>query len=154
MGTLPVPLVMAYEQHSRTEATDTSGRRIRGLLTESGHAVVEYQIIRDDAAELHQLLTDLLTRTDIDAVFTNGGTGISRRDTTVEVVERHLDQVLPGFGELFRQLSWEQIGSGAMMSRALGGVARGKLLFSMPGSTKAEAYAEGVEALMDRLTGS
>jgi molybdenum cofactor biosynthesis protein B len=154
---------MAYEQHirdstpaaarcavitlsdTRTEATDTSGRRIREILTEQGHGVVEYRIIRDEAADLHNVLTELLSRGDIDAVFTNGGTGISRRDRTIEVVERHLDQELPGFGEIFRSLSFEQIGSGAMMSRAVGGIARGKVIFAMPGSTPA------VELAMTRL---
>jgi len=78
-------------------------------------------------------------------VLTNGGTGISRRDRTVEVIERRLDQSLPGFGELFRMLSWDQIGSGAMLSRAVGGVANGKPVFAMPGSTAA------VELAMTRL---
>jgi molybdenum cofactor biosynthesis protein B len=154
---------MAYDQHihdsaatsarcmvitlsdTRTEETDTSGRRIREMLAEAGHRVLQSHIIHDEAADLHHLLTDMLARTDIDAVLTNGGTGISRRDRTIEVVERHLDQILPGFGELFRQLSWEEIGSGAMMSRAIGGIGRGKVLFAMPGSTKA------VELAMSRL---
>jgi molybdenum cofactor biosynthesis protein B len=70
-------------------------------------------------------------------VLTNGGTGISRRDRTIEVVERHIDQPIPGFGELFRALSWDQISSGAMLSRAVGGVAKGKGLFALPGSTGA-----------------
>jgi molybdenum cofactor biosynthesis protein B len=74
-------------------------------------------------------------------VLTNGGTGISRRDQTVGVVERHLEQQLPGFGELFRMLSWEQVGSGAMLSRAVGGIARGKVVFAMPGSTPAVELA-------------
>lgn len=145
---------MAYEEHlrdatasgrcvvitlsdTRTEASDASGRRIRELLTTAGHAVVEYRIIHDEAVDLHHLLTEMLAREDIDVVLTNGGTGVSRRDRTIEVVERHLDQPLPGFGELFRALSFQQIGSGAMMSRAVGGIGRGKVIFAMPGSTKA-----------------
>ncbi|HWE03641.1 MAG TPA: MogA/MoaB family molybdenum cofactor biosynthesis protein [Tepidisphaeraceae bacterium] len=154
---------MAYEQHirdsilaaarcvvitlsdTRTEATDTSGRRIRELLAETGHAVVEYRIIPDEADELHHLLTEMLTRGDIDAVLTNGGTGVSRRDRTIEVVQRHLDQELPGFGEIFRSLSFDEIGSGAMMSRAVAGIGRGKVIFAMPGSTPA------VELAMSRL---
>ena len=154
---------MAYEQHirdsthdaarcvvitlsdTRTEATDTSGRRIREMLAEQGHVVVEYRIIHDEAADLHHLLTEMLSRDDIDAVFTNGGTGVSRRDRTIEVVERHLDQELPGFGEIFRHLSFDQIGSGAMLSRAVGGIARGKVIFAMPGSTGA------VDLAMTRL---
>ena len=154
---------MAYEQHvrdsrritarcavitlsdTRTTETDQSGRRIRELLCAEQHVVSRCQIIPDEPTELHALLTELLAEHDLDVVLTNGGTGISRRDTTIEIVETHLDQVLPGFGELFRMLSWEQIGSGAMLSRAVGGVARGKLLFAMPGSTAA------VELAMTRL---
>lgn len=126
---------------TRTEETDKSGRRIRELLENAGHAVSRYRLIPDDLSALHALLTEVLASPDLDAVLTNGGTGVSRRDTTVEVVETHLDQTLPGFGELFRMLSWQEIGSGAMLSRAVGGVARGKLLFAMPGSTGAVELA-------------
>ncbi len=154
---------MAYDQHThaaepnvarcavvtlsdtRTEQTDGSGRRIRELMTEAGHRVAHYQVVRDDPAEFEPLLLSLLTRDDVDAVLTNGGTGISRRDQTIAIVERHLDQPLPGFGELFRMLSWDQIGSGAMLSRTVGGIAKGKVVFAMPGSTKA------VELAMTRL---
>lgn len=154
---------MAYEEHirdaealaarcavitlsdTRTLQTDTSGRRICQLLEADHHCVARHELIRDEPAALHALLTELLAAPDLDAVVTNGGTGISRRDTTVEVVERHLDQALPGFGELFRMLSFQQIGSGAMLSRALAGVSRGKLLFCLPGSTAA------VELAMSRL---
>lgn len=150
---------MAYDQHirdaaaevarcavltlsdTRTEATDKSGRRIRELLTEAGHIVAHYEILPDDSEVLGALLPALLGRADVDAVLMNGGTGISRRDQTVGVVERVLDQPLPGFGELFRMLSWDQIGSGAMLSRAVGGIAGGKLVFAMPGSTGAVELA-------------
>ena len=150
---------MAYQEHARdarqiaarcaiitlsdtrTPDTDKSGKKIRELLEGDGHVVTHYRIIRDEPAQLHELLTEVLAVRDLDAVLTNGGTGISRRDTTIEVVETHLDQTLPGFGELFRMLSFQQIGSGAMLSRAVGGVARGKLLFAMPGSTAAVELA-------------
>lgn len=126
---------------TRTEQTDKSGRRIRDLLEAAGHSVSRYRLIPDDLSALHALLTEMLASQDLDAVLTNGGTGVSRRDTTIEVVETHLDQTLPGFGELFRMLSWQEIGSGAMLSRAVGGIARGKLLFAMPGSTGAVELA-------------
>lgn len=126
---------------TRTEESDKSGRRIRDLLEGAGHLVARYQLIPDDLSALHALLTEMLATQDLDAVLTNGGTGVSRRDTTIEVVETHLDQTLPGFGELFRMLSWQEIGSGAMLSRAVGGIARGKLLFAMPGSTGAVELA-------------
>ena len=126
---------------TRTVDTDKSGRRIRELLEADGHAVAHYRILPDDPQALSDELSTLLSRDDVDAALTNGGTGISRRDQTIGVIERALDTPLPGFGELFRMLSWEQIGSGAMLSRAAGGVANGKLLFALPGSTAAVELA-------------
>lgn len=126
---------------TRTASTDASGRTIRELLEKDGHSIAHHQIIRDELAELEPVLLDLLNRDSIDAILTNGGTGISRRDQTIAVVRKHLDQELPGFGELFRMLSWEQVGSGALLSRAVGGISRGKVVFSMPGSTKAVELA-------------
>lgn len=130
---------------TRTEANDTSGAAIRRLLTEAGHKVIDYHVIRDEPELLDPLLAKLLARAEVDAVLTNGGTGVSKRDHTIGVVQRRLDVILPGFGELLRMLSWQEIGSGAMASRAIGGVARGKLVFAMPGSTPA------VELAMNRL---
>ena len=151
---------MAYDQHqhaaerivarcaivtlsdTRTESTDTSGGRIRELLIGEGHEVARYAVVPDDPRRLTALLDELLVDGAIDAVLTNGGTGISRRDQTIDVIEAKLSLALPGFGELFRMLSYQQIGSGAMLSRALGGVTEGgKLLFAMPGSTKAVELA-------------
>jgi molybdenum cofactor biosynthesis protein B len=150
---------MAYEQHlteaaqvvakcavvtlsdTRTESTDKSGRRLRDLLEAEGHRLVHYQLIADEPVRLDEILAALLARDDVDVVLTNGGTGVARRDRTIEVVERRIEQPLPGFGELFRMLSWGQIGSGAMLSRATGGITRGKLLFAMPGSTAAVELA-------------
>ncbi|MDB5296448.1 MAG: molybdenum cofactor biosynthesis protein [Phycisphaerales bacterium] len=131
---------------TRTEATDGSGQAIRRLVADAGHVVVRYHLIRDEPADLEALLRELLSHPDVDVVLTNGGTGIGGRDRTMGVVDRLIETPLPGFGELFRMLSWEQVGSGAMLSRASGGVAEGgKLLFAMPGSTKA------VELAMSRL---
>jgi len=130
---------------TRDADTDTSGKRISELLEFHGNRVEGKWVIRDDPAELSALLDALLDNAGIDVVLTNGGTGVSRRDNTIVVVESKLMLLLPGFGELFRMLSWEQIGSGAMLSRAAGGVANGKLLFAMPGSTKA------VELAMQKL---
>src|SRR5690606_10846739 len=126
---------------TRTEGTDSSGQVIRRLLLEAGHVVEQYHLIADEPLQLQALLQDLFDRSEINVILTNGGTGISRRDQTIDVIERLIDKPLPGYGELFRMLSWEQVGSGAMLSRACGGVARGKLLFAMPGSTKAVELA-------------
>ena len=130
---------------TRTGATDTSGQTIREMLLHDGHQVGFTRIIPDDPATLDALMRELLSRNDIDAILTNGGTGISKRDATIETLQKHFTQQLPGFGELFRMLSWEQIGSGAMLSRAIAGIAKGKLIFAMPGSTKA------VQLAMDKL---
>jgi molybdenum cofactor biosynthesis protein B len=135
---------------TRTPDTDASGAMIRTMLTEAGHRVARYDLIPDDPARLTPLLDELLASADVDAIIANGGTGIARRDQTVDAVERRITQPLPGFGELFRMLSWEQIGASAMLSRAVGGIAhdaggRGKPVFALPGSTKA------VELAMSKL---
>src|SRR5689334_11132231 len=103
---------------TRNESTDMSGKRIRELLTEAGHTIAQYRILPDDPAMIRPLVEELLLRSDIDVILTNGGTGISRRDQTIDVIERLIELPLPGFGELFRMLSYEQIQSGAMISRA------------------------------------
>jgi len=126
---------------TRTVENDTSGAAIQRLLGEAGHKTIDYRIIPDDPATFDALLGKFLGNADVQAILTNGGTGISRRDRTMEVVRRRLEFTIDGFGELFRMLSWQEIGSGAMLSRAAGGIARGKLLFSMPGSTKAVELA-------------
>ncbi len=126
---------------TRNESTDISGKRIRDLLTEAGHTLSHYRILPDDPLQLAPLIGELILRGDLDVILTNGGTGISRRDQTIDVIERVIDLPLPGFGELFRMLSYQQIQSGAMLSRAIGGIARGKVVFAMPGSTKAVELA-------------
>ena len=126
---------------TRTPETDTSGQLIQKLLTDAGHNVTEYRLIKDDRATLASLLLELATDPDIDALLTNGGTGIASRDQTIHVVEKMIDQPLPGFGELFRMLSWQQVGAGAMLSRATAGITRGKPIFAMPGSSKAVELA-------------
>jgi molybdenum cofactor biosynthesis protein B len=122
---------------TRAPETDKSGQRIRQLLESANHTVARYQLIPDNPEQLRTLVSELFESADIDALITNGGTGISRRDTTIEVVESLLTQTLPGFGELFRMLSYHEIGSGALLSRAVAGVAGGKLVFALPGSTGA-----------------
>ncbi len=126
---------------TRTEATDKSGGRIKNLLLAASHVVSYYTVIRDEPAEFSAVLQALLMRNDIDVVLTSGGTGISRRDRTIEVAEAAIEQPIAGFGELFRMLSWQEIGSGAMLSRAIGGIARDKAIFCMPGSTAAVELA-------------
>jgi molybdenum cofactor biosynthesis protein B len=126
---------------TRTIENDASGQAIVALLAEAKHPVAHREILPDDPIALEIAMKRLLDRTDLDAILTTGGTGISRRDQTVAVVERLIEQPLPGFGELFRFLSYQQIGSGAMLSRAAGGIARQKLVFAMPGSPAAVELA-------------
>lgn len=126
---------------TRTPDTDVSGKRIAELLKTEGHSVAEHRVIPDDAEGFGKILEEFIGREDIDAILSTGGTGISGRDQAIGVVEEILDAPLPGFGELFRMLSWNQIGSGAMLSRATGGIARGKIVLAMPGSTAAVELA-------------
>lgn len=130
---------------TRDETTDQSGRLIKSLLAENGHVLAGYRIVKDEPVEIERLLKNALSRDDVDAIILNGGTGISPRDGTYEAVSRLLEKRLDGFGEIFRFLSFQEIGSAAIMSRAVAGVAGGKLLVSLPGSRAA------VELAMRRL---
>jgi molybdenum cofactor biosynthesis protein B len=131
---------------TRTPETDTGGDTIEELMRGAGQEVVERSIVKDDAARIRTELVDLLVRPDVDAVITTGGTGISARDTTYEVVERMLDKRLDGFGEIFRMLSYEEIGAAAVLSRAVAGAVGTKLVACLPGSRNAVRLA--VEKLL------
>jgi molybdenum cofactor biosynthesis protein B len=126
---------------TRDESTDTSGQTIKKFLADNGHQTNGYQIVKDEPAEIESLLNQALSRSDVDAVIVNGGTGIAPRDGTYEVVSRFLEKKLDGFGEVFRYLSYLDIGSAAIMSRAAAGCARGKVLISLPGSRGAVTLA-------------
>ena len=131
---------------TRTPETDTGGDIAQELLEGAGQEVVERRIVRDEVSGIRNNLVDLLARSDVDAVVTTGGTGISARDTTYEVVDRMIEKKLDGFGEVFRMLSYEEIGSAAIMSRALAGSVGSKFLASLPGSRNAVRLA--VEKLL------
>ena len=126
---------------TRTEADDKSGKIIKDLLEDAGHAVGFYQIVPDDADQIRRLLIQIADEGTCQAILTNGGTGIAARDTTYEAVVGLLEKRLDGFGELFRFLSWEDIGSGAILSRAVAGVYRDTMVFCMPGSSGAVRLA-------------
>jgi molybdenum cofactor biosynthesis protein B len=126
---------------TRDETTDTSGQTIKSLLTGAGHTASGYRIVKDEPQQIRTLLSEVLARSDVEAVIVNGGTGIAPRDGTYEVVSRLLDKTLDGFGEIFRFLSYQDIGSAAIMSRATAGAARGKVLISLPGSKGAVGLA-------------
>ncbi len=122
---------------TRTPETDKSGRLIQDLLLGEGHQVGDYQIVPDEAPRIRGALEGLASKNNVQAVILTGGTGVSQRDGTVEVVEALLEKELKGFGELFRYLSYGEIGSSAMLSRALAGVSAGKIIFCLPGSSAA-----------------
>lgn len=126
---------------TRDENTDTSGQTIKQLLAADGHQAAGYRIVKDEPLEIEALLNEALGMGEVDAVIVNGGTGIAPRDGTYEVVSRLLDKKLDGFGEIFRYLSYLDIGSAAIMSRAAAGTARGKVLISLPGSQGAVTLA-------------
>jgi len=126
---------------TRTEATDASGRAIADLLTAAGHAVAGRAIVRDDPDLVRGTIERNLAAPDVQVIISTGGTGISSRDSTFEVVNALLQKRLDGFGELFRMLSYEQIGAAAMMSRACAGLSAGRILVCMPGSEAAVRLA-------------
>jgi molybdenum cofactor biosynthesis protein B len=126
---------------TRDESTDTSGQTIKSLLSAEGHPTSGYRIVKDEPGQIEALLNEALASENVDAVIVNGGTGIAPRDGTFEVVNRFLEKKLEGFGEIFRYLSYLDIGSAAIMSRAAAGTARGKILISLPGSKGAVSLA-------------
>jgi molybdopterin adenylyltransferase len=126
---------------TRTEATDTSGSAICELLTRAGHEVVGRTIVKDDPEQVRAVVSAQLANPDVQAVITTGGTGLSARDSTYEALEGLLEKRLDGFGELFRLLSYEDIGPAAMLSRACAGTARSRFIAALPGSEAAVRLA-------------
>lgn len=125
---------------TRTPESDTSGAATRTALIARGHEIVHYSILKDEPAQIVALVREL-EQSGCQVILTNGGTGITRRDSTFEAVDALLDKRLPGFGELFRMLSYADIGPAAMLSRATGGTFGRTLVFCMPGSTGAVQLA-------------
>lgn len=127
---------------TRDEETDRSGQTMIELLKNDGHEVVLYKIVKDEQIAIKDAIIEGCKDKEIDVILTNGGTGIATRDVTIETVTALLDKEMPGYGELFRMLSYqEDIGSSAMLSRAVAGVIKGKVIFSTPGSTGAVKLA-------------
>ena len=122
---------------TRTTETDTSGYRIMHLLKDAGHSVIAYHLVKDEPAKIKAAVAD----NKVHVIIINGGTGISRRDSTFEAVDAMLEKRLVGFGEIFRSLTYQDIGSPAIMSRATAGIIKGRVLFSTPGSENAVRLA-------------
>lgn len=130
---------------SRDEASDRGGPLLAERLTAAGHRVLWRRIVRDELEAIRDAVREALSAAEIDALMVTGGTGISPRDRTIEAVKPHLQKELPGFGELFRQLSFAEIGPAAMLSRATAGIVEGRAVFLLPGSPAALTLA------LDRL---
>ena len=120
---------------TRTEADDTSGRNIQNAVTEAGHDVAFYRVVKDEPHEIAALVRSPPEA--VDVVITSGGTGLAPRDTTFEAVSQLIEREIPGFGELFRMLSYDEIGAAAMLSRAVAGTVGDRVVFCLPGSSKA-----------------
>ena len=132
---------------TRTKEDDRRGELVRQNLLWRGHEVTAYEIVPDDPARITETIVGWLAREDVEAVITNGGTGIAGRDNTFDAITGLLDKRLDGFGEIFRMLSYQEIGAAAMLSRAIAGIASGKPVFSTPGSSNA------VKLAMEKLIG-
>ncbi len=126
---------------TRTEATDVSGRYIRDALAQNGHQVHAYHVVPDEPDAIQQRLREGIDAQDVQVILCNGGTGISFRDRSYEAVAQMLEKRLDGFGEIFRMLSYQEIGSAAIMSRAVAGITGETVIFSMPGSKNAVTLA-------------
>jgi len=126
---------------TRTPDTDTSGQLIQKLLKEQGHTVAAYHLVKDEPSKIKAKIKAAVTNKKIQAIIITGGTGISRRDSTFEAVDAMLEKRLDGFGEVFRYLTYQEIGSPAIMSRATAGIIKGRVLFSTPGSENAVRLA-------------
>jgi molybdopterin adenylyltransferase len=141
----PVSIAVVTVSDTRTPETDVNRQYIERRMAELGHIVAAYRLIKDEPDQVAEVLDELSALPEVRLILFNGGTGISPRDTTYDVISRKLQKPLPGFGELFRMLSYEQVGAAAMLSRATAGVYRGTLVFSMPGSPNA------VETALEKL---
>jgi molybdenum cofactor biosynthesis protein B len=122
---------------TRTWDTDKSGKLIQELLSQAGHQIITYQLVKDEPKQIKSLVLNLGNNSQLDCLIFSGGTGIAPRDTTYDVISKLLTKILPGFGEIFRSLSYQEIGSRAIASRAIAGIYQQKIVFSLPGSVHA-----------------
>ncbi len=134
---LPLAIAVLTISDTRTEATDRSGQSLVERLSAAGHRLADRQIVPDDIYRIRAVVSGWIADPDIQVVLTTGGTGFTGRDSTPEAVKVLLDKEIEGFGELFRQLSWKEVGSSTVQSRCLGGLANATVVFCLPGSTGA-----------------
>ncbi len=133
----PVNIALLTVSDSRTLETDTSGDTLQGRIEAAGHRLAARMLVPDDTDVIIETLADWIERPDVDCVITTGGTGVTGRDVTPEAVEAVCDKMIPGFGEMFRWISFGKIGTSTIQSRACAGVARGTYIFALPGSSGA-----------------
>jgi molybdopterin adenylyltransferase len=126
---------------TRTAASDTSGYRIMHMLRDAGHTIVFYQLVKDEPSKIKAAIKKAVANKKVQAIIINGGTGIAKRDSTFEAIEGLLEKKLDGFGEVFRSLTYQEIGSPAIMTRATAGTYKGRIIFSTPGSENAVRLA-------------
>ncbi len=136
----PVPVGIVTVSDSRTEESDVNGEFLKNEIVRAGNTVAGYRLVKDEPDDVERVL-DKFVAGNARVIIFNGGTGISRRDTTIDVIGKKLEKTLPGFGEIFRMLSFGDIGSPAIFSRATAGVYRGKVIISIPGSPAAVRLA-------------
>ena len=134
---VPLNIAVLTVSDTRTPETDTSGDTLVERLKNAGHTLVDRDIVRDDIYLLRARVSQWIADVDTQVIILTGGTGFSHRDSTPEAISPLLDKQIEGFGELFRQISYEEIGTSTIQSRALGGLANGTLIFCLPGSTGA-----------------
>ncbi len=141
----PVAVAIVTVSDTRTRENDTGGDLIADRVISGGHTVVFRSIVKDEPEQIGALLDQIVAETPARLILFTGGTGIAPRDTTFDVISRKFDKHMPGFGELFRMLSYQEVGAAAMLSRAAAGTFRGRVVCSMPGSPNA------VQVAMDKL---
>ena len=134
---LPLNFVIAIVSDTRNESTDKSGMVLEKKIQESGHFLINKVFIKDEKVDIKKFFLNNVNEKKVNVIISTGGTGLTGRDSTPEVLKKIIDKEIPGFGELFRMISYKKIGTSAIQSRALGGIKNGKFLFSIPGSPSA-----------------
>ena len=129
---IPLKFSIAVVSDSRNESTDKSGIVLEKKIIESGHSLLKKKFIKDDKEEIESFFSENINNKEVNVIISTGGTGLTGRDSTPEVLKKIIDKEIPGFGELFRMISYQKIGTSAIQSRALGGIKKGKFLFSIP----------------------
>lgn len=151
---IPLNLAVLTVSDSRTEADDKSGKTLVSLLEKDGHKAFDKQIVRDDRYEIRAIVSKWIADPNVQAIVTTGGTGLTGRDGTPEAIEPLFDKVIDGFGEMFRVLSYDLIGTSTLQSRAVAGTANGTFIFCLPGSTGAckDGWTKLISAQLDYRT--